>query len=78
MLLRASEIIRERKFEFCAWLMFEVGKNWAEADADIGETIDFLRVLRARGAAASKAETPVQLPGEHDQSALHSARALAR
>src|SRR5438270_10888719 len=42
LLLRASEIIRERKFEFCAWLVFEVGKNWAEADGDIGETIDFL------------------------------------
>jgi 1-pyrroline-5-carboxylate dehydrogenase len=42
LLLNAAEIIRQRKFEFCAWLTFEVGKNWAEADADVGETIDFL------------------------------------
>ena len=42
LLLGAAEIIRERKFEFCAWLTYEVGKNWAEADADVGETIDFL------------------------------------
>src|SRR6476661_5975961 len=34
-------ILRERKFEFAAWMVFEVGKNWAEADADIAETIDF-------------------------------------
>ena len=37
LLLRAAEIIRERKFEFKAWLTFEVGQNWAEADADVGE-----------------------------------------
>ena len=42
LLLRAAAIIRDRKFEFCAWLTYEVGKNWAEADADVAETIDFL------------------------------------
>ena len=41
LLLDAAEIIRSRHFEFCAWLVFEVSKNWAEADADIAETIDF-------------------------------------
>jgi len=28
LLLNAARIIRERKFEFCAWLTYEVGKNW--------------------------------------------------
>src|SRR5665213_4402005 len=42
LLLRAAALIRERHLEFCAWLTFEVGKNWAEADADVGECIDFL------------------------------------
>ena len=51
LLLRASEIIRDRKFEFCAWLTYEVGKNWAEADADVAETIDFLEFLCPRGVA---------------------------
>ena len=41
LLFRAGDLLRERKFEFCAWLVFEVSKNWAEADADIAETIDF-------------------------------------
>lgn len=67
LLLRVSEIIRERKFEFCAWLTFEVGKNWAEADADIGETIDFLEFYAREALRLHNAETPVQLPGEHDQ-----------
>ncbi len=36
------KLSEQRKFEFMAWLTYEVGKNWAEADADVGETIDFL------------------------------------
>ena len=43
--------MRERKLEYMAWLVFEVSKNWFEADADISETIDFCEYLRARGAA---------------------------
>ena len=27
LLLNAAHIIRSRKFEFCAWLVYEVGKN---------------------------------------------------
>src|SRR3954470_18412408 len=67
LLVRAAEIIRERKFEFCAWLVFEVGKNWAEADGDVGETIDFLEFYAREALRLHNAETPVQLPGEHDQ-----------
>jgi 1-pyrroline-5-carboxylate dehydrogenase len=67
LILRAADIIRRRKFEFCAWLVFEVGKNWAEADGDIGETIDFLEFYAREAFRLHNAETPVQLPGEHDQ-----------
>jgi 1-pyrroline-5-carboxylate dehydrogenase len=67
LLLRASEIIKQRRFEFNAWLVFEVGKNWAEADADIAETIDFLEFYAREAVRLSNAEAPVQLPGEHDQ-----------
>src|SRR5207237_4977628 len=41
LLFRLADILRERKFELAAWMVFEVGKNWAEADADIAELIDF-------------------------------------
>src|SRR3970040_1404684 len=40
-LLAAGKIIRERKFYYSAWLVYEVGKTWPEADADVAETIDF-------------------------------------
>ncbi len=40
-LLRTAEILRERKFTYAAWMTYEVGKSWAEADADVAEAIDF-------------------------------------
>jgi 1-pyrroline-5-carboxylate dehydrogenase len=40
-LFRAADILRQRKFEMAAWVSYEVGKTWPEADADIAETIDF-------------------------------------
>ena len=67
LLLNAARIIRDRKFEFCAWLTYEVGKNWAEADADVAETIDFLEFYAREALRLAKAQTPIQLPGERDQ-----------
>jgi len=66
-LLRASALIRERKFEYCAWLTLEVGKNWAEADADVAETIDFLEFYSREALRLASATTPIQLPGERNQ-----------
>jgi 1-pyrroline-5-carboxylate dehydrogenase len=59
-------IMRERKFEFCAWMVYEVGKNWVEADADLAETIDFAEFYALEALRLAKADTPVQLPGERD------------
>ncbi|HKV93130.1 MAG TPA: L-glutamate gamma-semialdehyde dehydrogenase [Candidatus Angelobacter sp.] len=59
-------ILRERKFEFSAWMVYEVGKNWAEADADVAETIDFAEFYSREALRLAKSETPVQLPGERD------------
>ncbi|HKD81884.1 MAG TPA: L-glutamate gamma-semialdehyde dehydrogenase [Candidatus Angelobacter sp.] len=61
-----AAILRERKFEFSAWMVYEVGKNWAEADADIAETIDFAEFYCREALRLAKSETPVQLPGERD------------
>jgi len=38
---RTADLLRRRKFEMAAWVCYEVGKTWPEADADIAETIDF-------------------------------------
>jgi 1-pyrroline-5-carboxylate dehydrogenase len=67
LLLGAADIIRERKFEFMAWLTYEVGKNWAEADADVAETIDFLEFYSREALRLAAATTPIQLPGERNE-----------
>ena len=38
---RAADILRKRRYELDAWLCYEIGKTWPEADADIAELIDF-------------------------------------
>jgi len=40
-LLRVANYFRERRFYIAAWEVFEVGKPWREADADVAEAIDF-------------------------------------
>src|SRR3981189_836686 len=67
LLFSAAALIRERSFEFCAWLTLEVGKNWAEADADVGETIDFLEFYGREALRLNEAKTPIQFPGERNQ-----------
>jgi len=66
LVFRVGDLLRERKFEFMAWLVFEVSKNWREADADIAETIDFCELYAREALRLAKTETAVQLPGERD------------
>ena len=61
-LFKAADIIRKRRFELAAWEVRRVGKPWREADADVAEAIDFLRVLRPRGAAAGRAAVDAMCP----------------
>ncbi len=41
LLFRAAKILRERRHYFSAWMVYEVGKSWPEADGDTAEAIDF-------------------------------------
>ena len=67
LLFRTAEIIRKRKPEFNAWMVLEVGKNWAEAEADTCEAIDFLEFYARLALQMADAEPAVQLPGERDE-----------
>jgi RHH-type proline utilization regulon transcriptional repressor/proline dehydrogenase/delta 1-pyrroline-5-carboxylate dehydrogenase len=40
-LIRTAAILRSRRFVLAAWEVFECGKPWAEAEADVAEAIDF-------------------------------------
>jgi 1-pyrroline-5-carboxylate dehydrogenase len=66
LLFRISALMRNRKFELMAWMVFEVGKNWPEAHGDIAELIDFCDFYALEALRLTQAKTPVQLPGERD------------
>ena len=67
MLFRVAEIIRERKYEFDAWLVYEAGKTWVEAEGDVSEAIDFCDYYARQALKLANPEPVVQLSGERDE-----------
>jgi 1-pyrroline-5-carboxylate dehydrogenase len=66
-LLRTAELLRQRKHEFSATMILEVGKTWVEADADTAEAIDFCEFY-AREAYRYGGEQPItRIPGEENE-----------
>ena len=63
-LLKAADIMRERRWELAAWEVFEVGKGWREADADVIEAIDYLRYYAREMVRLAVPRQTQQLPGE--------------
>jgi RHH-type proline utilization regulon transcriptional repressor/proline dehydrogenase/delta 1-pyrroline-5-carboxylate dehydrogenase len=63
-LFRAAEIMRKRRLELAAWEVFEVGKGWREADADVTETIDYLEYYGREMLRLSGPRTTREIPGE--------------
>ncbi len=63
-LFRAAELLSERKSEFNAWMVFESGKNWNEAEADTAEAIDFCDYYARQMLRYASPDPLVQMPGE--------------
>jgi 1-pyrroline-5-carboxylate dehydrogenase len=59
---RTAEILRKRRYELDAWLVYEIGKTWPEADADIAELSDFCEYYgrEAERLAAPQPLTPMR------------------
>lgn len=66
-LFKAAEIVRRRRFEINAWMISEVGKNYAEADADTCEAIDFLEFYGREAIRYSQAQDVTPFPGEKNE-----------
>ena len=66
-LFKAAGILRRRKAEFNAWLTFEAGKTWPEAEGETAEAIDFCDYYARQMLRWNSPEALVQLPGERDQ-----------
>lgn len=66
-LLKAATLLRQRKHYFSAWLTYEAGKSWAEADADTAEAIDFLEYYGQEMIRINRPVELVHIPGEDNQ-----------
>ena len=64
LLLDTGKILRERKYTYAAWMVYEVGKSWPEADADIGEGIDFCEFYAREMLRLAKPQPLVPVRGE--------------
>jgi 1-pyrroline-5-carboxylate dehydrogenase len=66
-LFRAAELIRQRRDDFNALLVLEVGKSWVEADADTAEAIDFLEFYAREGLRYANPPALVPIAGEENR-----------
>jgi 1-pyrroline-5-carboxylate dehydrogenase len=67
---RVGDVIADRRYEFAAWQTYEAGKNWAEAEADVAEAIDFCRYYAHQALAVSEPLPVHEYPGEVNTSWL--------
>ncbi len=67
---RVGDMIADRSYEFAAWQTYEAGKNWAEAEADVAEAIDFCRYYAHQALAVSQPLPVHEYPGEVNTSWL--------
>ena len=66
-LFKTAKVIRERKHEFSAVMVYEVGKSWAEADGDTAEAIDFLEFYGREMIRLSEDQPLTKIDGESNR-----------
>ena len=62
---RAAALLRQRLFDYAAWEVYECGKNWREATADVNEAIDFCEYY-AWQAEELQGQERIDVPGEEN------------
>lgn len=65
-LFKAADVMRKRKHELSAWVVFEVAKTWAEADGDTAEAIDFMEFYGREMLRWSQEQPITKVPGEEN------------
>lgn len=66
-LFKAAKLMRNRKHEFSAVMVYEVGKTWPEADADTAEAIDFLEFYGREMLRLSGPQPVTKIPNEKSE-----------
>jgi 1-pyrroline-5-carboxylate dehydrogenase len=67
MLFRVAGLLRARRYESNAWMIFETGKTWMEADADTAEAIDFCEFYGYEALRYSEPQPLTRLKGEENE-----------
>ena len=63
-LFKAAAIMRQRRWQLAANELFEVGKGWREADADVCEAIDYLDYYASEMLRLGRPRETQRLPSE--------------
>ncbi len=66
-LFAAADLLRERRFLMNAWMIYEVGKSWVEADADTAEAIDFMDFYAREMLRLAEKQPVVPVEGEDNE-----------
>lgn len=66
-LFKVAALMRARKYELSAWLVLEIGKNWAEADGDVAEAIDFAEFYGREMMRLSQPQPVTPYQGEENE-----------
>lgn len=66
-LFAAAALLRDRRFLYDALLVYEVGKSWPEADADIAEAIDFLEFYAREMLRYAQPQPVTPIAGERNE-----------
>ena len=67
LLFRVATLLRQRKHEMSAWMIYEVGKTWGEADGDTAEAIDFCEFYGREMLRYAEGQPLTKLEGEENQ-----------
>jgi RHH-type proline utilization regulon transcriptional repressor/proline dehydrogenase/delta 1-pyrroline-5-carboxylate dehydrogenase len=63
----AAAIMRSRRFDIAALEVFEAGKPWTQADADVCEAIDFCEYYADEAERLARGAPVVSVPGESNR-----------
>ena len=66
-LFAAADLLKARRFDFNAWMIYEVGKSWPEADGDTAEAIDFMEFYAREMMRLAEEQPLVKIEGEDNQ-----------
>jgi 1-pyrroline-5-carboxylate dehydrogenase len=64
LLLKTAKVLLDRKYYYEARLVYEVGKTWPEADADVAEAIDFIEFYARSMARLASPQPLTPVAGE--------------